>query len=80
YQARGGKIEVHLDSPTGALLGESEVISPTSDPAARPAQLHTVLRPTSGVHDLYFVFRNPDATGDGFMFGLVTATFEAAPR
>ncbi|MFL5604055.1 MAG: ThuA domain-containing protein [Gemmatimonadaceae bacterium] len=80
YQARGGKIEVHLDSPSGALLGESEPIRPTADSAARPAPLRTVLRPTSGVHDLYFVFRNPDATGDGFMFGLVTATFEAAPR
>ena len=29
YQAKGGKIEVHLDSPTGALLGESDVIRPT---------------------------------------------------
>ena len=33
YQAKGGKIEVHLDSPTGALLGESELIRPTTDPA-----------------------------------------------
>src|SRR6185503_10363405 len=29
YQAKGGKIEVHLDSPTGALLGESGPIRPT---------------------------------------------------
>jgi cytochrome c len=80
YQARGGKVEVHLDSPTGALLGETEVIRPTADPAAPPARLRTALRPTSGVHDLYLVFRNPDAKGDGFLFGLLTATFEAAPR
>ncbi|MFL5487167.1 MAG: ThuA domain-containing protein [Gemmatimonadaceae bacterium] len=80
YQATGGKIEVHLDSPTGALLGESELIRATTDPAARPSQLRTVLRSTLGVHDLYLVFRNPDATGDGFMFGLLTATLEAAPR
>jgi len=78
YNARGGKIEVHLDSPTGALLGETESIRPTAD--QMPLRLRTVLRPTSGVHDVYLVFRNPAATGDGFLFGLLTATFEAASR
>ncbi len=80
YQSKGGKIEVHLDSPTGALLGESELISPSADPVAHPAQLRTALRPTSGMHDVYLVFRNPDAKGDAFLFGVLTATFEAAPR
>jgi cytochrome c len=79
YQAKGGKIEVHLDSPTGALLGESEMISPTANPAAPPSRLRTALKPTSGVHDVYLVFRNADAKGDGFMFGVLTATFEANP-
>ncbi len=78
YQAKGGKIEVHLDSPTGALLGESELIRPAADVA--PLRLRTVLRPTSGLHDVYLVFRNPDAKGDGFLFGVLTATFEGAPR
>jgi cytochrome c len=80
YQARGGKVEVHLDSPTGALLGETDVIRPTADPATPPARLRTALRPTSGVHDVYLVFRNLDAKGDGFLFGLLTATFEAGQR
>jgi cytochrome c len=78
YQARGGKIEVHLDSPTGTLLGESELIRPTSDPGAKPSQLRAVLHPTAGLHDVYLVFRNPDAKGDGFLFGVLTATFEGA--
>jgi cytochrome c len=78
YQAKGGKIEVHLDSPTGALLGESELIRPTTD--AAPLRLRTVLRPMSGVHDVYLVFRNPEAKGDGFLFGVLTATFEGTPR
>jgi cytochrome c len=78
YQAKGGKIEVHLDSPTGALLGESGLIGVTA--ATTPAQLRTTLKPTSGLHDVYLVFRNPDAKGDGFLFGLLTATFEAVPR
>lgn len=76
YQAKGGKIEVHLDSPTGALLGESELIRPTTDPATPPSQLRVVLKPASGMHDVYLVFRSPDAGGDQFMFGLLTASFE----
>jgi cytochrome c len=80
YQAKGGMIEVHLDSPTGALLGASEMITPTANAAAPPAQLRTALKPTTGVHDVYLVFRNADAKGDGFLFGVLTATFESAPR
>ncbi|HEV7595729.1 MAG TPA: ThuA domain-containing protein [Gemmatimonadaceae bacterium] len=80
YQAKGGKVEVHLDSPTGALLGETELIRPTADPAAPPSRLRAPLQPTSGVHDVYLVFRNADAAGDQFLFGVLTANFEAAPR
>jgi cytochrome c len=75
YQARGGKIEVHLDSPTGALLGATESITPSA--ALAPLQLRTVLQPTAGVHDVYLVFRNPDVTSDQFLFGVLTATFAA---
>ena len=75
YQAKGGSIEVHLDAPTGVLLGTSEPIRPTSDQA--PASLRVPLQTTAGVHDLYFVFTNPDAKTEGFMFGVLTATFEA---
>ncbi|MEO8577891.1 MAG: PQQ-dependent sugar dehydrogenase, partial [Gemmatimonadales bacterium] len=78
YQAKGGKIEVRLDSPTGALLGESGLIRPTTDPAAPPSQLRTALSPTSGLHDVYLVFRNADANGDQFLFGVLTATFQSA--
>jgi cytochrome c len=80
YQAKGGKIEVHLDSPTGPLLGESELVSPTANPAAPPSRLRTALKPTPGLHDVYLVFRNADAKGDGFLFGVLTATFESVPR
>jgi cytochrome c len=80
YQAKGGRIEVHLDSPTGELLGESERISPTADPNTPPSQLRTALKPALGLHDVYLVFRNSDAKGDQFLFGVLTATFEAIPR
>jgi cytochrome c len=78
YHATGGTIEVHLDSPTGALLGESAVIRPTTEPNAPPSRLRVALRPATGIHDVYLVFRNPAAAGDAFMFGVLTATFEAA--
>ena len=78
YQAKGGKIEVHLDSPTGPLLGESELIRPTAGAGVMPSVFHTVLQPTAGLHDVYLVFRNADAKGDGFLFGVLTATFEGA--
>jgi cytochrome c len=74
YQARGGAIEVRADSTTGALLGTSEPIAPSADQA--PAMRRVTLAPTSGVHDLHLVFTNPDVK-DGFMFGVLTATFAA---
>jgi cytochrome c len=80
YQAKGGKIEVRLDSPTGALIGESASITPTAAANAPPSQLRVVLQPTSGLHDVYLVFTNPDAKGEGFMFAVLTATFESAAR
>ena len=73
YQAKGGKIAVHLDSPTGKVLGESEPIVSTTDEAPLPRRVP--LQPTTGVHDLYFVFTNPDATGDALLFAVLTATF-----
>ena len=76
YQAKGGKIAVYLNAPTDTLLGESEPILPTTDEA--PVSRRVSLQRATGVHDLYFVFTNPDATGDGFLFGVLTATFEAA--
>jgi len=67
---------VYLDGPTGTLLGESEPILPTSDEADFAA---CGAAATAGVHDLYFVFTSPDA-GNGFLFAVMTATFEAAPN
>ena len=75
YQAKGGKITVYLDAPTGTLLGESEPILPTGD--EMPVARRVALSPTAGAHDLYFVFTNSDPTA-AFLFAVMTATFEAA--
>ncbi|HEY1952089.1 MAG TPA: ThuA domain-containing protein [Gemmatimonadaceae bacterium] len=79
YQAKGGLIELHLDSPTGALLGATPTINPTSQ-AGPPSQLRVTIPRTSGVHDLYLVFRNPSVSGDQFLFAVTTATFEPSTR
>jgi cytochrome c len=80
YQASGGSIEIHRDSASGPLLGRSEPVQPTADSTAPPARLRVALEPTSGVHDLYLVFRNPQVKGDGFLFAVLTATFESEAR
>ena len=77
YGATGGKVELHVDSATGPLLGETEVIKPSTDSAAPPVQLHASLTPTTGVHDLYFVFRNEQVpSGQQMLFVVLTATFQ----
>ena len=73
--AAGGKVEVRLDSATGALIGETEVIQPQTAMGA-PSRLNAALRPTAGVHDVYFVFRNETAKEGQNLFVLFTATFE----
>jgi cytochrome c len=80
--AAGGKVEVRLDSATGPLVGETEVIQPAAAMGA-PTQLRAVLRPIAsgareaGVHDVYFVFRNEQAKTGQNLFVLLTATFES---
>jgi cytochrome c len=75
--ALGGKVEVHLDSAAGPLVGETAAIQP-ADTLGAPTQLRAALVPTTGTHDVYFVFRNSDATQGRNLFILTTATFEHA--
>jgi cytochrome c len=56
----GGTIEVRLDSPTGAVIGQTEVEVLDQKPKA-PVLLKTDLKETTGKHDLYFVFKNDKA-------------------
>ena len=73
--AIGGKVEVRLDSATGPLLGESDPIHPTAA-TGPPTQLRAQLAPTTGMHDVFFVFRNAAAAEGRNLFILTTATFE----
>jgi cytochrome c len=77
YGAVGGTVEVRADSPTGTLLGTTEAIRPSTGadmPAPKPVR--AALAPTTGVHDLYLVFKNDQAPAGQMLFILLTATFE----
>ena len=53
----GGKIEIRLDSPSGPLLGTGEVEK------GMPKPTKIVINPTTGFHNLYVVFSNPNNGG-----------------
>ncbi|MEJ7738150.1 MAG: PQQ-dependent sugar dehydrogenase [Chitinophagaceae bacterium] len=63
--AKGGKIEVRLDTPAGKLVGSAEVLPPqpgSGRSGSRGARVKTDIEEVSGSHDVYFVFVN-DAAG-----------------
>jgi cytochrome c len=71
----GGKVEIRLDSATGVLVGETEHIQPQAA-MGPPSRLRATIRPTAGVRDVYFVFRNEQAKEGQNLLVLFTAAFE----
>lgn len=78
--AAGGIIEVRLDSPTGKLVGQTDMISPaeggglTSTPPAVVAKISGA----SGMHDVYFVFQNEKVPGGKPLFVVIDLEFQTA--
>jgi cytochrome c len=72
--AIGGKVEIRIDSATGPLLGETPTLAKTESTNVPPSQLRAVLKPTTGMHDVYFVFKSEQA-GSGMVMIALTATF-----
>jgi cytochrome c len=73
---QGGTIEVRLDSPTGPLVGRATVAQPAAaEQAPAPTAVRATLQPTTGVHDVYLVFRNDQAKQGASLFVVLTATF-----
>ncbi len=74
----GGRIEIHLDSPDGQLIGQTEELTPSEskDPADmfKPTMAKVAVKPTNGQHDLFFVFKNEKA-GKSPLFVPVTVQF-----
>lgn len=71
--AEGGVIEIHIDSPTGLRIGQSEFIGdvPGGGFGGKPQSIK--IQPTKGLHDIFIVFQNPEAqTGRSLMVVMST--------
>jgi len=75
YGFGGGKVELRADSASGALLGETGMVEPSSSANAPSVELHAPLKPTTGMHDVYIVFRNDQLKAQQAPFIVTTATF-----
>ncbi|WP_423149308.1 ThuA domain-containing protein [Rubrolithibacter danxiaensis] len=75
--AAGGTVEMRIDSPTGKIVGESTSINPV-EMAKMFSQPPTTLKlaPTSGVHDIYFIYKNPKAATGQIVFVLTDILFK----
>jgi cytochrome c len=76
--AVGGSVEVHLDDPNGPIIGQTGTVFPKDVGYGRPekgvdmitwrrmraAQAQAIIQPTTGTHNLYFVFKNETASAD----------------
>jgi cytochrome c len=79
-RAAGGTIDVRVGTPTGPILGQGTVpVAPPrgrgAAPAPPPATTIT-LKPTTGVHDVYFVFTNPQALAGQALMTISSITVE----
>lgn len=75
----GGKIEVHLDSPTGQLIGETAEIVPNgaSPGMTKPLMAKANISPTNGMHDIYLVFRKENIPAGKSLIDLLTVHFQS---
>lgn len=69
----GGSFSIHLDGPTGKVIGS---LAPDLTNGSRIADIP--LAPVSGVHDLYFVFRNPALQRDQTVCSIEWFSFQEA--
>ncbi|MEZ4829828.1 MAG: ThuA domain-containing protein [Bacteroidia bacterium] len=69
--AQGCHIELHLDSPTGPLLGKSEFLNPSEAMNFSMGQLTVPVQLPSGydgqLHDVFMTFVNENAGGNSLM-------------
>ena len=77
YGFEGGSIEVHIDSPTGPVIGTSNAIVPSQGSGQQSGtQVRAPIQPTEGFHDLYLVYRKPGASGSLFVLINVGLVFD----
>ncbi len=80
--AAGGKLELHLDSPTGTLIGESEFLEASSESGFAPSPMVAPINlPTDfdgKLKDLYLVFTNDRVENPGTLMVVMGAEFKLA--
>ena len=88
--AIGGSIEIRLGSPSGELLGQSEKIGRKDGGGFRPPQgvsmieqsrmnangAKVKIKPTTGMQDLYFIFKNSNAKADEVLMSINEIEFK----
>ncbi|HYG41277.1 MAG TPA: ThuA domain-containing protein [Cytophagales bacterium] len=72
--ASGGFIEIHIDNPNGKLIGKSDFIGDGGF-GAKPVIVD--LEKTTGFHNLYLVFTNPEAKGGGALMIVMNTVFRS---
>jgi len=85
YGMTGGTVEVRVDSPTGEVIGESSAIVPGPNPPAgqgfaAPIIVTAKLKPVSGFHDVYFLYKNEKAVGGQMLYVLMKINFNYNPK
>ena len=80
----GGTVEVRIDSPTGNVIGSSDQIVPTKGQGqgAMMAPIIKVVKiaPTSGLHDIFFIYKNDKSAPGQTLFILVNIQYVYNPK
>ncbi|WP_192351021.1 PQQ-dependent sugar dehydrogenase [Algoriphagus sp. Y33] len=92
--AKGGSIEIRIDSPTGEVIGQTERLIAKQVVGFRPppnmnfidwrrqnSSLGKVtLSPVSGRHDVYIIFKNPEAKDEEILMSVNEVQFSNTLR
>ncbi|GAA4420635.1 hypothetical protein GCM10023187_56020 [Nibrella viscosa] len=78
----GGSIEVRLDSLTGKLIGSGSLVKTSTSASINSAPLADkrigiILAPAVGIHDVYFLFKNPHASPQQRLAQVESLTFKS---
>lgn len=77
--AAGGSIEVRIDAPNGALIGESKNITAVKgkSPVPVPIMVPIKLNSTQGFHNVYFIYKNEKAPPGQALFIIANIQFHS---
>jgi cytochrome c len=80
--AAGGVIEIHIDSPTGQLVGKSQPIVAVKGPigSIMPYIVPIKITETKSKHDVYYVFRNDTSPTGQPLFIIMNFQYKPVPK